>query len=336
MNTIYFISLHEALVGRVFSNVRFREREPPNYLHHYTAEKALKNIVDSGRLWATSASDSPKNDQDEIAYGCDLFTKLIGARMASGRVSTFTGRILNELKSLPRERVGKIFLASFCEMEDYLPMWKDYGGYSLRFAISPQTGISMGAPRALATGQGFVTEMVPAVYERSEQQKALTSLLRSLIETLEDPSLITGPDPGWWAARFIAFTVSDFALSSIVRLKKREFRGEREWRIVVRPCHTPFSSDPTEADRNCECFIKAGPPKRYVELAPLEPEEQLVPGAAFPPQTDPPKLPIDAVRVGPCTRGGEMIELARQLLNRHGLQTADVLKSEIPALLDCR
>jgi hypothetical protein len=163
-------------------------------------------------------------------------------------------------------------------------------------------------------------------------------LLDLLIEILEDPSLITGPDPGIWAAesaRFIAFTVADFALSFIVPLKRSEFRDEREWRIVARPSHTRFSSDPTEADRNCECFIKAGSSKRYIELAPLEPEEQLIPGVPFGLPTNPPKLPISAVRVGPCKQGEKIAELARRSLDKHGLHAAQVLRSELPPSLDC-
>lgn len=338
VSTIYFISLYEALVGRVFSNVRLHERKCPNYLYHYTNEKAFRNIVESCRLWATSASESPRNDQEEIAYGCDLFAQLVEERIASRGVSTFTKRILNDLKSLPRERIDRIFLTSFCEVDDCKKMWGEYGGYSLRFTTKRQTGVCMSAPRGLATGQGFVTDLVTAVYGKSDQRTALTFLLDRLIETLEDPSLIAGPDPGprgAASARFIALTVSDLALSFIVRLKHPNFEGEREWRVVVRPWHTHFSSDPKEADRNCECFIKTGPSKRYVELAPAEPEEKLVPGRLFGMPVDPPKLPIDAVRVGPCVRSKEMTE-ARQLLDRHGLQTADVLKSKIRVSLDCR
>jgi len=208
----------------------------------------------------------------------------------------------------------------------------------LRFPVNLRTGVGMVAPRGLATGQGFVTEMTPAIYDRAEQQKALTSLLDLLIGTLEDSALISGPDSRPWAAesaRFIAFTVADFALSFIVPLKRSQFRDEREWRIIVRPCHTPFSSDPTEADRNCECFIKVGPSKRYVELAPLEPEEQLIPGVPFGLPTKPPRFPINAVRVGPCEQGEKMAELARRLLDKHGLHSTHVLRSKLPTSFDC-
>lgn len=288
------------------------------------------------RFRATSADSS--SDQKEIVYGCDRFAALIDAKVASNGFSDFTGRILNELRSLPRQRVGRTFLASFCERDDCLTLWKGYGGYSLCFPTGVQAGAFLTAPRGLATGQGFVTDILPAVYDKSEQETMLRSILDPLVEVLEDRSLINGFETGPYVrslASFVAFTISSLALRVIVCLKNPAFEDEREWRIVVMPSHTAFSSDPTEADQNCQCYIKTKWSKPYVELSAMEPEERIVPGAVFGPPTPPPRLPIHQVRIGPCRLGEEMAQRARQLLDKYRLEEVRVLRSEIPTSLDC-
>jgi len=329
--TIYFDRLSEALEARVFSKVKFRERELPRYLYHYTRKNELEGIITRNRLWATSAAESPKNDQKEIRYGCDLFKQLIDDRLTTKRVSEFTAGILDELKSLLVKRIQNIFLTSFCALDDDKKMYKTFGGYCLRFPVDNRRTLRLVAPHGLAAGQGFLTELVPAIYDTKEQKAALLSLLNPLLETLEDPSLIVGIDYGGWApamAKFVAFTVSDLALTSITRLKGLQFQREREWRLVVRPWRLRFSSDPTEADRNCERFIKQGPPKRHVELAPREPQPTWTAGAVFGLPQSEPALPVEAVRVSSCQHDGEAAAV-RQLLSKHDLHAVAVLKSRV-------
>lgn len=331
MGTIYFDRLSEALETRVFSRVRFRERKLPRYLYHYATKNGLEGIIAQNRLWATSAAESPKNDQKEIHYGCDRFKQLIEDRVRTKRFSEFTAGILDGLKSLVVERVRNIFLTSFCTLDDDKEMYRNFGEFCLRFPVDNRQTVGVIAPHGLAAGQGFLTELVPAIYDMKEQETALLSLLDPLLETLEDQSLIVGIDDGGWApaiAKFVAFTVSDLALTSITRMKGPEFQREREWRLVVRPWRLRFSSDPTEADRNCEHFIKQGPPKRHVELAPREPQPTLTAGAVFGLPHSEPALPVEAVRVSSCQHDGEAAAV-RQLLSMHDLHAVAVLKSRV-------
>jgi hypothetical protein len=322
VSTIHFIPLCDALVNRVFSRVLFRKRVCSNHLYHYTTKDGFQGILGDNRIRATSAASS--KDREEIAYGCELFAHLIDAKIRSKAPSAFTEQILNELKDQPKDQIPKTFLASFCEQDDCPTLWSYYGGYCLRFPVNPDCGISLLAPQA------FAAEMVPAIYDRSEQETALVSLLDFLIETIEDQSLIRVREPAPELARFVAFTVSQFALPFIVPLKNRRFEHEREWRMVIRPSHKRFSSDSTEGDRNCECFIKTNWSKPFIELCGPTPVDSRAPAILYVP-----KLPLDAVRIGPCDKSATALKLSRQLLDHHGLQSAAVLESEIPTLLDC-
>lgn len=329
MGTIYVDRLSGALEARVFSRVKFRERRLPRYLYHYTTKGGLEGIITQNRVWATSAAESPKNDQKEIHYGCELFKQLIDDLLTTKRVSAFAATILEDLKTLIVERVQNIFLTSFCTLDDDKKMYENFGGYCLRFPVHDWETTGVVAPHGLAAGQGFLTELVPAIYDTKEQKAALLSLLNPLLDTLEDRSLIVGIDCGGWApamAKFVAFTVSDLALTSITRLKGPEFQREREWRLVVRPWRLRFSSDPTEADRNCECLIKRGPTKRHVELAPREQQPTLVSGAIFGLPQSEPALPIEAVRLSSCHHDDESASV-HQLLSKHDLRAVAVLKS---------
>ncbi len=330
MGTIHFDRLSEALETRVFSRVKFRKRKLPPCLYHYTSMSGLEGIISQNRLWATSAAESPKNDQKEIHYGCELFKKLIDDQLTT-EISPFTVAILHELKTLIVGRVQNIFLTSFCTLDGDEEMHRNFGGYCLQFPLDNRGSVGVTAPHGLAAGQGFLTELAPAIYDQKDQKAALLSVLNPLLQTLEDRSLIVGIDHGGWAramAKFVAFTVSDLALTSITRMKGPGFRHEREWRLVVRPCRLRFSSDPTEADRNCEYFIKQGPPKRHVELAPVEPRSTLVPGAIFGLLQSEPALPVKAVRLSSCQHDREA-ESVRQLLSKHDLDAVAVLRSRV-------
>ena len=119
----------------------------------------------------------------------------------------------------------------------------------------------------------------------------------------------------------------------MARFKRKEFREQAEWRIVVRPDHTRFSSDITEADRNCQCYIRTRSSRRYVELSTSEPEPCLVPGVALGPRTARLMLPINAIRIAPFNNADEMATLARQLLDTH-LEAASVLPSKFSSTTD--
>src|ERR1039457_1647964 len=121
MSPIYVAQLHHALANRDFSKVRFKVRNVPSHLHHYTTEKGMEGILSGGRFRAASADCS--KDKREIAYGCELFAQLIDQKITRRKVSNFVARILTHLKSMPRDRVARIFLASFCGKDDCLTLW---------------------------------------------------------------------------------------------------------------------------------------------------------------------------------------------------------------------
>jgi hypothetical protein len=325
--TVYFDRLYQSLEGNVFSNVRFRARNPPADLYHYTSEAGFRGILGSNRLWATSAAEAPRNDKKEIAYGCQLFDDLIQKRVTFGKLSDLSRSILQELKELPWRRIDKIFLVSLCEKANRSNMYNEFGTFCLRFAASREGGIGVSAPQALAKGRGFITEMLPAIYDLGEQEATLDRLLDLLIATLENRALITGSEFGPWTAdlaRSIAVTVADFALKFIVPLKKPCFRHECEWRIVVRPNNLQFSSDPAEADRNCECYIKIGPAKRYVELCTKEPDTQINWGQAIYGLLTPSlQLPISDVQIA---SRGDIVSSARWFLDRVGMGHVPVVQ----------
>lgn len=330
MGTIFVDRLSDALEARVFSKVKFRENQIPRYLYHYTKKEGFEGITKQNRLRATSASEAQKNDEDEIRFGCNLFGRLINDRIANGGVSKFTLALLESLKSHVQERIPSIFLTSFCTLSDDQKMYKTFGDYCIRFSVDHKNAVGLIAPKGLAAGQGFLTELLPATYDAKEQQTALGSLLDPLIETLEDRSLISDFDPSGWSsemAKFIAFTVSDLALTSITRMKNAEYRRENEWRLVVRPWRLRFSSDPSEADRNCECFIRQGPQKRYVELAPLEPVQPIVSGRVFGLAQNEVALPISTVRVN--FHHKDELESARHWLAELDLDSIEVLKRRL-------
>lgn len=318
------VALENALRQKVFRRGRFRLRQCHEYLYHYTNEAGLRGILSSDRIHATSAEFS--TDQEELRYGCAKFSTLSENQLTSRAVSEFTKVVFRAIQLELNEAIRYTFLACFCEQADSLSLWSLYGGYALRFRVDSTAGLALSVP------YGFVSELMPAVYDRDEQASVLKGILSDVVDVLEDRAIIHG-DFGQWApavAKMVAFNVAIFLSTFLVPLKNPGFQDEREWRFVVTPKHRPLTSDITEGVRNCQHAIKNSP-KPHIEVSGRVPAMSSI----FEPWVLP-HLPVDAIRIGPCKDRSERDRIARAILVANNLDRVQLLASQIPTELECK
>jgi hypothetical protein len=112
-------------------------QEPPPVIYHYTDDKGLRGILESGCFWLTDVFSL--NDPSEMAHGFKQAIKVLNARAAAGPPESQTFARVFEAFA-PEGAIQKIahfFVCSFSAHGDDLGQWRAYAdngrGYALAF-----------------------------------------------------------------------------------------------------------------------------------------------------------------------------------------------------------
>jgi hypothetical protein len=103
-----------------------QSRAVPGMLWHYTIEKGLKGILESGTLWASAAPTL--NDYQEMQRG----TEFVSARMETTRHKAFA----NDWRQAVSDGfIANSYIASLSAAYDDLSQWRGYAKESQGFAV---------------------------------------------------------------------------------------------------------------------------------------------------------------------------------------------------------
>jgi hypothetical protein len=269
--------------------------ESPTSLYHYTGAEALTKIISTNELWATNAVFM--NDEMEIRHAATLLGRLIeeasgspGGEGAASRVNS-DGSIRQVLMHL--HSYIEVYVACFCSEPDLLSQWRGYGGVGGGYAI----GFSGEGLKELG---GRALTLLPVVYDESEQEREIRSLVDGWRSVFDSETPLKGGWPGIASALF----AQAFGLLAI-SFKNPAFAEEQEWRLAyLRPRFPqPLPVEYFTADFRTDKGLVV-PFVRFVS----EPES-----------TSPGPLPIESVRVGPHRYPSLAASGVWHLLNRHGL-----------------
>ncbi|TAM79773.1 MAG: DUF2971 domain-containing protein [Acidobacteria bacterium] len=308
------------------------KQAPPNgALYHYSTADGLKGIIEKNELWASSAYFL--NDWTEITYGCGLVTEVLDNWILKNP-GPETSLALDFAQQL-RQRFGEdllkgkviepIYLACFCEDDNLLSQWRNYGqsgGYSLGFAVP--------APD-LTTGQGFKPEpniytskWVKVEYDRSEQVKKCNAVLEPVLTAFDNPdvarAVTTVMDHPLVGYSKILGVIRDMLFEEIIGFKNRAFEVEKEWRVVVRRRELLKQGSDDGGRTPIPVYFRSleGGLVPYVKLIPTDPAK---------------KLPIVSVRSGPTLEKATASMVITMLLHRNGFSNVRVQGSDIPVRL---
>jgi hypothetical protein len=119
-------NLHEGSEAELGAK-RFDElldQNPPDQLYHYTGQKGLLNILESGELWATKVQYM--NDTTEFRLAVELADSRLKERIKiipdeGGR--KLVKYIIDGLSGIAHVNICSV---SFCEEPDLLSQWRGY------------------------------------------------------------------------------------------------------------------------------------------------------------------------------------------------------------------
>jgi Protein of unknown function (DUF2971) len=193
----------------------FLDRVPEKNLHHYTNAKGLLGILDSGKIWASSAYHL--NDSGEFRYALGLITDRLSERLSGehGLNNERYGALLDQFKLLPDS--VQPYVASFSEEGDLLSQWLAYP--------RAQNGFAVGFAPAqfdFAKREGF--RLVPCVYDRNEQNELVEAIIKVLLDVVADSDAALD--------QVTKDALASKALIAAAALKHPGFEREVEWRLV--------------------------------------------------------------------------------------------------------
>lgn len=315
---------------------------------HYTDGAALMSILAKNELWAGSAAFM--NDTNELLSGSIHLRKHFEDQRAGLPKDVTEG--LEEYIPEVRERSRRSFVLSASSDGDSLTMWRYYGRDQVSFAVgldrneplvplarlkedthpNPPAGYlddmydkeedgqiathPDGSPVVIFDPDSIIIEggdWKPVVYDPAQQSEIIAEIFGNLRKGVEKRNSTAESNRHW-------FWLYPYLINESLDLIKNEgFRDEREERIIVWPnpdwkfiFHRPgvFGLVP------------------YVKLTSLGGVNDDVHEDRF--ATEPGRLQIREIRIGPTPYSSEAAVSLKQLLNFHGLHDVKVSYSEIP------
>jgi hypothetical protein len=187
---------------------------PKRPFWHYTSLDAFRQIIESCKMFATSASYL--NDLKEVTHAREIANEFLQTEIYSTRPTEVVRQTFNRLL----DDVELQFLVlCFSTERNQLSQWRAYSGAS--------SGVSLGFDltkirQGLDEEHGLTLEhdFAPCVYCDEDKRHLIQCAIRPVLDTKEMDFNIT-------AAVINLLRVSPF-------LKNRDFYEEREWRLVFR------------------------------------------------------------------------------------------------------
>ena len=182
---------------RFSNNFKLELKNPPDFVYHYTSEKAAKNIIKGNTLRFTDRYFL--NDYSEGKYIFELCKEHLKDFMPESRLRTSFEKKLNERIAHGQKNQFFVYQCSMTTDQDSLCMWNYYTnqdsiqGYNLKFnsakiaaAIHPTTEIEDGK---LPIYSGMV------IYDLKEQLAILDTFFQKFLKFVAkyDPSDRHGP-----------------------------------------------------------------------------------------------------------------------------------------------
>jgi hypothetical protein len=196
---------------------------PPEYVFHYGSMAGLLGVLQSKAIWASDVSSL--NDKSEIVHANEVLEQALGNRFFSMGIKDnvwFHGIAL-QVRSI-KARIGRC-VASFCEDNDQLSLWRPYASDGMGASI----GFQSSAMSKVVAEQGF--ELKKVVYDRETQYAICIAYVDDLFGRFGIDSKIAGlPDD-------VIDDMRNFINTVGILFKHPSFRDEREWRLVSADVH---------------------------------------------------------------------------------------------------
>lgn len=197
---------------------------PEGHLHHYTSVHAAFQIIESGRVWASSAYYL--NDSSEV-LGAVKEVSLEAERTRDrsvGKQKEMLDQLLSWLETL-RSPQG-LYIFSLSERRNDLSQWRSYTPFGKGVCLS----FSQSDVERISKVNGLRT--IRCVYKNKEKQSLAQSIVSKTIESWKSSAEEFEQRGPTWLYPLFERLKSNF-LTVLASLKNVSFEKETEWRLLT-------------------------------------------------------------------------------------------------------
>jgi hypothetical protein len=213
---------------------------PPSLLYHYTDDKGLRGILESGKLWLTDIFHL--NDPAELRYGLShaVDALRLSAEDSLPERGVFTKRF-RELQDEGIKESGHYFVASFGGTADDLGQWRMYAddgkGYALAF-----DGAMLARAFTESSGVPIPSNMTfPVSYDDQTLRRLQSQIVALFLPCISAPrgkNLPSAVVNEYMTELSVAFSAATIRASLF--FKHPAYRNEQEFRFMqIQQGHLP-------------------------------------------------------------------------------------------------
>lgn len=290
-----------------FTSGLLEQIQPGKMLWHYTAFEGLYGILSSRKI--RLSHPAYLSDPSELQYGQELTQGLL--RGIRNSASASMGALLDSYQAYgDRESRRPPFVASFCDKEDELSLWRSYGddgmGVALGFLISElRDGI---AHQVEQMEMPVTISLYRVLYGRDELNRIVNAICGFVAEILKEQEQVApaATNRVEWMQQLLDVLLSFFHPF----LKHECYRSEAENRLVLHGNDVKY--------RDIGFTPRRGYLKPHIDVK--------IEGSSFP------QFPLHTIRVGPAANNHQASESIRLLLKHSELDHYQIVveQSMIP------
>jgi hypothetical protein len=210
---------------------------PPHLVYHYTTRAGLEGLLTERAIRATHFRHL--NDKLEFEYGDNLVFGVAARMRTATELSAVQRDIRERFFGLHRDmyfsRLMDVYVACFTSLPDAPRQWQEYGDGGAGYAIGIEIREGKDVPGAPPTHLGAAVRKLE--YDRSVSESTVQAALSELFATLEqhlaNPILSAEARGALFDAGMGVIFQEVGPL--VMRIKRAEYRAEREWRIIAMP-----------------------------------------------------------------------------------------------------
>ncbi len=271
------LNRYSAYVLKLVNEMGSLAFDPETILWHYTSGPGLLGMLTSNSIYSTQVSCL--NDSKEVRFASELFRESLRNQESCFAGGSREGTFIKEALSYFDEGSGQLnhvrlpyFVTCFSEAKDDLSQWRAYGGGENGYALAFKAKHLFGVKECL---------LAKVIYYNDALHKTLADDVgkQSLAFFAEGISKYADQDVGAWTRSFLQ-RWDEIVTQAAPMIKDPGFNTEREYRLIKSYQATDLSE---------LIFIqKTAMLARHLPLRPS------------PLGTDPYRLPITEIMIGPC------------------------------------
>ena len=298
-----------------FTEPLFRSLEPTSFLWHYTDTQGLEGIVHNRTIRLSHPNFL--NDPSELQYADSVYNEVLD--MLAGCQSPLAQKFVSGYRAYEKDENSpsknpfiRPFVASFCDDDDNLELWRQYGDDGQGFAL------------------GFrAKELQDAVEELNKKNTDIAApdfpYIYRVLYTQKEQHDFTDKILKFWLSEFEKIHEVGENSNAVIYIYDL-------LRITLDFC-TPFFKHPCYANEKENRLVLHGPCPSHHEAKFLAKRGYFKPYIDFEIGTDSGEtFPLDTVMIGPTTPSPWSERSLQMFLEHYGLESTKIQRSTLPYL----